>query len=75
MKTHFLKGSKQEIVDGLARIAGEVVEAIVFEAETSPADTVSGETDDLFAEMRPFMVTSPGLDDSRESIYSRHPGE
>ncbi len=30
MKTHVLKGSKQEIAEGLARISGEVREAIVF---------------------------------------------
>ena len=30
METHILRGLKQEIAEGLARISGEVREAIVF---------------------------------------------
>ena len=37
MKPHVLKGSKQEIAEGLARISGEVREAIVFVEEPVPA--------------------------------------
>ncbi len=33
MKTHVLRGSKQEIVERLVRMTGEVREAIVFEEE------------------------------------------
>ena len=36
MKTHVLKGSKQEIADRLVQIGGEVCEAIVFEVEAAP---------------------------------------
>jgi hypothetical protein len=77
MKTHVLKGSKQEIAEGLARISGEVREAIVFEEEPAPA-ALGGrppEADDIFAEMRPFMVDAPGVDDSRGTIYTRMQGE
>lgn len=33
MKSHVLRGTKQEIAEGLARIGGVVREAIVFEEE------------------------------------------
>jgi len=75
MTTHVLKGSKQVIAANLARIDGEVREAIVFVDE--PAQEASGESTstDIFAEMRPFMVDAAHLDDSRESIYTRMDGE
>jgi hypothetical protein len=76
MKAHILKGSKQEIAEGLARISGEVREAIVFEEEpdhSEPARASSPE--DIFAEMRPYMVEVPDVDDSRTAIYSRMEGE
>ena len=77
MKAVVLKGSKQEIAADLARVRGDVREAIVFvediprpEAGTQPSDG-----DDIFAEMRPFMVDVPDLDDSRAAIYSPTDGE
>ena len=76
MKTHVLKGSKQEIAESLARINGEVREAIVFVEE--PAPTVPGahtsDAEDIFAEMRLFMVDAQDVDDSREAIYARVEG-
>jgi hypothetical protein len=76
MKTHVLKGSKQEIAENLARISGEVREAIVFVEEPAPAPGVqTPEAKDIFAEMRPFMVDVQDVDDSREAIYSRMEGE
>ena len=76
MKTHVLRGSKQEIVERLVRISGEVREAIVFEEE--PAATPGpgpDDTQDIFAEMRPFMVDVQDVDDSREAIYTRMDSE
>jgi hypothetical protein len=77
LKTHVLKGSKQEIAASLARLNGEVREAIVFVEDTAPMPGASaaGATQDIFAEMRPFMVDVPDVDDSRETIYSRTDGE
>jgi hypothetical protein len=77
MKTHVLKGSKQEIAENLVRISGEVREAIVFVEEPAPAAPGVQTTDaqDIFAEMRPFMVDVHEVDDSREAIYSRMEGE
>lgn len=77
MKTHVLKGSKQEIAERLVQIDGEVCEAIVFEHESAPggADAATHEPEDIFAEMTPFMVDAPSMDDSREAIYSRVEGE
>ncbi len=76
MKTHVLKGSKQEIADRLVRIGGEVCEAIVFEVE-APArpDQAVCESEDIFAEMVPLMVDVQNVDDSREAIYTRMKGE
>jgi hypothetical protein len=77
MKAHVLKGSKQEIAADLARIRGEVREAIVFEEEATPTPQAAqnGDAGDIFAEMRPFMVDVQNVDDSREAIYSRAQGE
>jgi hypothetical protein len=77
MKTHVLKGSKQEIAENLVRISGEVREAIVFVEETTPATPGIQMIDacDIFAEMLPYMVDVQEVDDSRETIYSRMEGE
>lgn len=77
MKTHILRGSKQEIAERLVRISGEVRETIVFEDEPAPARTEAAprEAEDIFAEMTPFMVDAPNVDDSREAIYTRMDGE
>ena len=69
MKTVVLKGSKREIADSVARIEGDVREAIVFVAEASDSTTTAS-GDDLFVEMTPYMVDVPEIDDSREAIYS-----
>ncbi|GDX94281.1 hypothetical protein LBMAG46_42910 [Planctomycetia bacterium] len=77
MKTHVLRGSKQEIAERLARIGGEIVEAIVFEDEVTlvPPDTAAHHPGDIFAEMSQLMVDVPSVDDSREAIYTRIEGE
>ena len=77
MKTHVLKGSKQEIAESLVQISGEVREAIVFVEEpgTFAAVESGGDSEDIVAEMRPFMVDVSEVDDSREAIYSRMEGE
>ena len=77
MKTHILRGSNQEIAGGLARISGEVREAIVFVEDPSPAvpGAHTPDPEDIFAEMRPFMVDAPDVNDSREAIYTRMQGE
>lgn len=78
MEARVLRGSKQEIAASLVQIHGEVREAIVFIAEPAPAapgaPTATG-AEDMFAEMRPFMVDVQGADDSREAIYTRMDGE
>ena len=77
MKTHVLRGSKQEIAESLVRISGEVREAIVFEEELAPAapEAAPHDTEDIFAEMGPFMVDAQDVDDSREAVYTRMEGE
>jgi hypothetical protein len=77
MTAHILRGSKQEIADRLVRLCGEVREAIVFVEESVPPvkEADSSEQEDIFAEMRPFMVDVSEVEDSREAIYTRAPGE
>ncbi len=77
MKTQLLKGSKQEIVDSISRIHGEVREAIVFieESASLPPDETIRPGEDIFDEMHPFMSDAKVVDDSRESIYSRMESE
>ena len=77
MKTHILRGSKQEIAESLVRISGEVREAIVFEEESTPeaSEGAKDQTEDIFADMGPFMVEAEDVDDTREGIYTRMTGE
>jgi hypothetical protein len=77
MKTHILRGSKQEIANSLAQIHGEVREAIVFEEELAPAEPTEpiSPAEDIFAEMRSYMVDAQNVDDSREAIYAPVEGE
>lgn len=73
MKTQVLTGSKAEIAEKVARIAGPIREVIVFldEPSNSPPDPSA----DIFAEMEPFTVSVGSADDSRESLYTRMEGE
>lgn len=77
MKAHVLKGSKQEIADNLARISGDVREAIVFVEEAPIAgEPVIGDAEDIFAEMQPYIAKGAAdVDDSRAAIYTRMAGE
>lgn len=76
MKTHVLKGSKQEIAESLIRMSGEVREAIVFEEESPEVpEAATQDAQKLFAEMDPFMVDASDVDDSRQAVYTRIEGE
>ncbi|MBI4579677.1 MAG: hypothetical protein HY718_08250 [Planctomycetes bacterium] len=69
MKPQILRGSKQEIAETVARIGGEVREAIVFIED--PADTTQESPgENIFAEMEPFTVGAGDADCSREGVYS-----
>ncbi|HEY3567174.1 MAG TPA: hypothetical protein VGP73_04505 [Thermoanaerobaculia bacterium] len=75
MQAHVLRGTKQQIAENLSRIPGEVREAIVFVDEPVSAEARRLESEDLFAEMRPYMVDVEDLDDTREAVYRRGEGE
>jgi hypothetical protein len=77
MSARILRGTKQEIAEHLARMSGEVREAIVFVDEPTPTapGTSAKDSDDLFAEMTPLMVDVQDVDDSRETIHTRMNGE
>ena len=48
-----------------------------FVEEAAPVQSGPGRADeqDIFAEMKPFMVEGEDVDDSREAIYTRMEGE
>lgn len=71
MQAHVLRGTKQQIAENLARMPGEVREAIVFVEEPATAETRMPDREDIFAEMHPYMVDAEDLDDSREVVYTR----
>jgi hypothetical protein len=74
MKAYVLTGSKGEIAETVARLEGEVREAIVFVED--PTDSVSQPPiGDIFEEMAPFTVSVDLADDSREAIYAPMEGE
>ncbi len=56
MQAHVLRGPKQQIAENLARMPGEIREAIVFVEEPAPAEAWMPDGEDIFAEMRPYMV-------------------
>jgi hypothetical protein len=69
MIAQILKGSKREIAESVARIPGEVREAIVFVEE--PLDLTEASPQELFALMEPFAAHAGGADYAREALYSR----
>jgi len=75
MQAHVLRGTKQQIAEDLAQMPGEVREAIVFVEEPAPAEARMPDREDIFAEMRPYMVRVDDLDDAREEVYTRGEGE
>ena len=75
-----LTGSKEEIAQQVANLPGEVREVIVFveEPRTKSMQPVADTVEDFFKEMEPYMVEVDDVDDvddSREGIYTRKPGE
>jgi len=72
MKAHVFTGSKQQIAENVAKIDGQVHEAIVFVEEPSASD---GLATDIFAEMELFTVRQTAVDDSRKAIYRRMEGQ
>ena len=69
MPAHVLRGTKQEIADNLARIPGEIHEAIVFVEEPAKAAQADRTpvADDVFGDMTPYMVDVDNVDDFRAS--------
>lgn len=74
MQAQIVKGSKQEIAETVARMGGEVREAIVFVEEPAGSEAQPLGTD-IFAEMEPFTVRAGGADYSRDALYSPVNGE
>jgi len=77
MTVRVLTGSKEEIAQKLANLPGEVREVIAFVEEpiSQSIQPVPETVEEFFKEMEPYMVDVGDVDDSREGIYSRKPGE
>jgi hypothetical protein len=73
MSALILRGSKQEIAENVARLPGEIREAIVFIEE--PLNPAENSPQQLFALMEPFAAHAGGADYSREMLYSRMENE
>jgi hypothetical protein len=72
MEPRSIKGSKQEIIEQIARMEEEIQEVIVFVREPGDPKSFSEE----LAAMEPWPSLAPGtVDDSREAIYRRMKGE
>ena len=69
MSAQILRGSKQEIAESVARMSGQVHEAIVFIEE--PLALTEASPQQLFASMEPFAAHAGGADYSRDALYSR----
>ena len=68
MTARVLTGSKQEIVDRLASLPGDVREVIVFFEEGTATPQFPPETSaDIFAEMAPYTVRAGNVDYGREA--------
>jgi hypothetical protein len=52
----------------------ETIGSMINEEPLTPPPEASAD-DDIFAEMRPYMVDVDFVDDSREAIYTRQAGE
>jgi hypothetical protein len=74
MKTHVLKGSKDEIAESFVRINGTIHEVIVFVEESSESIALDSE-ENIFAEMETFTARSGGADYSRQALYTPMEGE
>jgi hypothetical protein len=73
MRAEVLRGTKADIAESVARMAGDVCEAIVFVEDCGQQAEPSGE--DIFAEMEPFTVKAGGADYSRQALYTPVEGE
>jgi hypothetical protein len=72
MTARVITGSKQEILEKVASLEGEVREAIVFVEEPPGAPpSVGTSVEEMFAEMEPYTIHVSDFDDSREAIYER----
>ena len=79
MTSTIISGTPKEVAEQIARLAYEKVEAIVVpcgaNGQTPAKNPAVGPDEDIFAEMAAYTAHAPNADDSRESIYTRKPGE
>jgi len=81
--TQELRGSKEEIVRQLDQVDGRIISAILFVEKATLEGKEKGggvpptdeEFERLMKELESLTVAVGHVDDSREAIYTRMPGE
>jgi hypothetical protein len=48
---------------------------LLYTIDEDPVSGAGPDAEDIFAEMLPFMVGAPDVDDEREAIYTRMEGD
>ena len=73
-----IEGSAREIAEKITQMVGErhVRVMLMEDAQIAPASSLSDEQfEKEMAALRALAVSAPHADDSRESVYTRQPGE
>jgi hypothetical protein len=66
-----IEGRKDEIVEKIAKLHGQVTRAIIWVDEPVPRPRSSTEVDAILAQLNEDTVSVGRVDDSREAIYTR----
>jgi hypothetical protein len=62
-------------VAGVPFAIGTQVQVSISPLVSAASTSVQADSEDIFAEMRPFMVNVENVDDSREAVYTPLEGE
>ena len=71
MTIHVIEGRKDEIVDKIARLTGQVTRAIVWTEDSVPKTRDPADVNAIMAELDQDTVSVGFVDDSREALYTR----
>ncbi len=79
VSTREIKGTREQIVEQIEHVEGRIVSAILMVEESAAAGEFVPPTDEEFAklaaELDSLAVRAGHVDDSREAMYTRMPGE
>jgi hypothetical protein len=78
LMTREIRGTKTQIAEQIRHIQGEIVKAFLLVEDPAPPDTTpltEAELKKFRADMEADTVAVDHVDDSREAMYTRMPGE